>query len=182
MRLMNKRQLFHELTNFLNDWKTFFDLSQNALNPNKEQNQEEEDVFLALKAKLAQKQAILTPSLPIEMNFGEESIKVLAQVVSLKEMKNMSPGAIKKFESNWHELYLKLNSLYGVLSSSIPHKQTSENNFVSFMKRLFQLILILGIILVGFFFINKYYGSSSEYLSQPKGGEDAVIIVEEGLV
>lgn len=154
---MGSTKLSNLLNEFLVQWKELFDMIATAHScPDQDFKREDENTFLTLKAQLAQKQAPLAQLLPKDLNLSQQIHEVLTQVVSLREIKEMSIPSYKKFEMGWHQIYLNLNSTFGILNANQPSR--SSKNIL--LNPFFVLIILIAIILAGFYYINRYYDST----------------------
>ena len=103
------REKIKGLKEIIDLWVKFNNLISDV-QTNKAVTREQEDEFLNIKTLLARRQQVLKDSLLNLMN-------VLSQATTLNDMIKTPEIQAKKFYTDWHETYLRLNELLGRLES-----------------------------------------------------------------
>ena len=113
--MSNKKldQLIGQFENFLECWKQF----NNSVNlaRGKMFSAEDETQFLEVKSILTQQLEVLYAAVEMATPSKDEVLQVVAAAPSLRYLSEMSEGALRAIENNWHKIYIGLHSIVGQL-------------------------------------------------------------------
>ena len=149
-----------QLTEFVDLWKSFYELYKRASD---QQNftEDEEKNFLELKSSLARKYQALMDSLGIKPTAEDRTFDVISQVMSLKSISILSPLQMEKLENDWHNSYITLNKILGSLENR-KNDLAKINVFTQACKRtltnpFFALFLIMMLISIIYFVVKNFF-------------------------
>lgn len=120
---MSKKELDEMISNlelYVENWKQFYyflNLARDRrASPDKKQfTMEEENQFLDVKSLIVQQLESILSYFPAESSpiNREEIFNVVTPVSSLRSMTEISDGALRGIENQWHKIFLTLQSLLG---------------------------------------------------------------------
>ena len=149
-----------QLTEFVDLWKSFYELYKRASD---QQNftEDEEKNFLELKSSLARKYQALMDALGIKPTAEDRTFDVISQVMSLKSISILSPLQMEKVENDWHNSYITLNKILGSLENR-KNDLAKINVFAQACKRtftnpFFALFLIMILISIIYFLAKNFF-------------------------
>ena len=149
-----------QLTEFVDLWKSFYELYKRASEQQNFTNEEEKN-FLELKSSLARKYQALMDSLGIKPTAEDRTFDVISQVMSLKSISMLSPLQMEKLENDWHNSYITLNKILGSLENR-KNNLAKINVFTQGCKRIFTnpffaLFLIMLLISIVYFIAKNFF-------------------------
>ena len=149
-----------QMTDFVDLWKSFYELYKRAADQ-VDFSEDEEKNFLELKSSLARKYQALMDSLGIKPTAEDRTFDVIAQVMSLKSIPMLSPLQMEKMENDWHNSYITLNKILGSLENR-KNELAKINAFTLTCKRIltnpfFALFLIIFLISIVYFFAKNLF-------------------------
>jgi anaerobic ribonucleoside-triphosphate reductase len=120
--MSNKKldQLIGQFENFLECWKQF-NTSVN-LARGKKFSADDETQFLEVKSILTQQLEVLYAAVEMATPTKDEVLQVVAAAPSLRYLAEMSEGALRAIENNWHKIYIGLHSIVGQLKVKQLHE------------------------------------------------------------
>ncbi|MBI1293062.1 hypothetical protein GC173_17780 [bacterium] len=98
------------------EWGNFLDLVNRALRQSESINPQNEQVFLATKARIAMLHDSLMDSLRTDKATGNKMLEIVNRAITLKALAKASEPEQKKTESEWHECFLLLNETVSSLN------------------------------------------------------------------
>ncbi len=156
----NLESRIKQLTEFVDMWKSFYELYKRASD---QQNftEDEEKNFLELKSSLARKYQALMDALGIKPTAEDRTFDVISQVMSLKSISMLSPLQMEKLENDWHNSYITLNKILGSLENR-KNDLAKINVFAQACKRIFTnpffaLFLIMMLISIIYFLAKNFF-------------------------
>jgi hypothetical protein len=113
--MSNKKldQLISQFENFLECWKQFNGCVNLARG--KKFGAEDETQFLEIKSVITQQLEVLYAAVEVPTPTKDEILHVVAAAPSLRYLGEMSDGALRAIENNWHKIYIGLHSIVGQL-------------------------------------------------------------------
>jgi len=149
-----------QLNEFIELWKTFYELYKRALEQQSFTDDEERN-FLELKSSLARKYQGIMDSLGIKPTAEDRTFDVISQVMSLKSINMLSPLQMEKMENDWHNSYITLNKILGSLENK-KNELAKVNVFAQTSKRIltnpfFALFLIITVISIIYFLLRNFF-------------------------
>ncbi len=151
---------YNTLERIIEQWNNLRDIYRKIYNE-KKLGPEEENAFLKTKEFLA-KHYYLVQQLVKEYNAGEERIDiVLAALISVDTIPQISELQIKKIDNDWHITYLSMNRVMGILESK-KDKLAHTSAVGLFLKKIFLnpflnlLVLIVVIIVLYLVSVNVF--------------------------
>ncbi len=149
-----------QLTDFVDLWKSFYELYKRVADQ-QSFTEEEEKNFLELKSSLARKYQALMDALGIKPTAEDRTFDVISQVMSLKSISMLSPLQMEKLENDWHNSYITLNKILGSLENR-KNNLAKINVFSLVCKRIFTnpffaLFLIMMMISIIYFLAINFF-------------------------
>jgi len=149
-----------QLNEFIELWKTFYELYKRALEQQSFTDDEERN-FLELKSSLARKYQGIMDSLGIKPTAEDRTFDVISQVMSLKSINMLSPLQMEKMENDWHNSYITLNKILGSLENK-KNELAKVNVFAQTSKRIltnpfFALFLIITVFSIIYFLLRNFF-------------------------
>ncbi len=131
MNSFNLEQLIIRLESYLECWKQFNHFMGMARG--KKFTQEEENQFLEIKSVLTQELELILASIDCGPIGREEIHSLIGASPSLRFLSEMSDGALRNLENQWHKLFIGWQSILGQLK--VKQQQESKSSFGSWFKR-----------------------------------------------
>lgn len=156
----NLESRMKQLNEFIELWKTFYELYKRALEQ-QSFSEDEERNFLELKSSLARKYQGMMDALGIKPTAEDRTFDVISQVMSLKSINMLSPLQMEKMENDWHNSYITLNKILGTLENK-KNELAKVNVLAQVSKKIltnpfFALFLIITVISIIYFFIRNFF-------------------------
>ena len=105
--------LIQQMENYLECWKQFNHFINQARA--KKFTAEDESQFLEVKSVLIQELELILASIEVASPTKEEVHTVVGNAPSLRFMSEMSDGALRSLENQWHKIYIGWHSILGQL-------------------------------------------------------------------
>ncbi len=128
MRNKKLDQLVHQLENYLECWKQF----NHCLNlaRAKKFSPEDDTQFLEVKSVLVQELELILASIEVGSPTKEEIHTLVGSAPSLRFLSEMSEGALRNLESQWHKIYIGWHAILGQLKVR-QHAEESKSALAS---------------------------------------------------
>ncbi|MCX8038637.1 MAG: hypothetical protein N3D11_16600 [Candidatus Sumerlaeia bacterium] len=182
---------YSDCRELLNLWRRFHDFFKmgvqgEGITPEKEHE------FITVKSRIAMLHDTFMSVLDHDQNVGQNILTIVTRSITLKHLRRMSTAEIKKIELEWHESYLLLNEVIGLLEDKrrqfatvtpaqyyrqVYTKKTKEALIQFFTGWVFKTIAILLALVIGGFFFLQYGGL--EYLLRTPATRSFVIKLED---
>jgi hypothetical protein len=120
--MSNKKldSLIQQTENYLECWKQFNNFINLART--KKFGPDDENQFLEIKSVLVQELELILSSIEVGSPTKEEIHALVGNAPSLRYLSEMSEGALRNVESQWHKIYIGWHSILGQLKV----RQTTE--------------------------------------------------------
>ncbi|MGA2866264.1 MAG: hypothetical protein ABSF95_17460 [Verrucomicrobiota bacterium] len=113
MRPTKLDQLIDQMENYLECWKQF----NGFLNLGREKRfaQEDDTHFLEVKSVLIQELELILASVEVSSPTREEVHALVGNAPSLRYLGELSDGALRNLENQWHRIYIGWHAILGQL-------------------------------------------------------------------
>ena len=132
MRTNKLDQLIHQMENYLECWKQFNHFVN--VGRSKKFGPEDETQFLETKSVLVQELELILSSVEIGSPTKEEIHELVGNAPSLRYLAEMSDGALRNLENQWHKIYIGWHSILGQLKVR-QRSEASKSTFDSIFGR-----------------------------------------------
>ncbi len=105
---------FSDIKELLGLWKKFHEFFVIGVKST-EVMPENEQQFLRLKSRIAMLSDAFLEALTHDHNIGQNVISLVERSITLQHLSKLSVAEVKKMEIEWHEAYLLLNEVVGIL-------------------------------------------------------------------
>ena len=105
----NLERRFAECTELVDAWKLFMELVNRAVKPPKTTNAQLEQQFLNTKARIAVLHDSFVESLKHDKQIGANMLEIVNRAITLRLLSKIGEPEAKKFEQEWHEVFMLLN-------------------------------------------------------------------------
>jgi hypothetical protein len=128
--MSNKKMepLIQQMKNYLECWKQFNHFLNLARN--KKFSDEDEAQFLEVKSVLVQELELILASIEVTSPTKEEVHALIGNAPSIRYLGEMSEGAIRNVENQWHKIYIGWHSILGQLKVQ-QRAEESKGTFAS---------------------------------------------------
>ena len=128
--MSNKRldSLIQQTENYLECWKQFNNFINLARG--KKFGPEDENQFLEIKSVLVQELELLLAAIEVGSPTKEEIHGLIGNAPSLRYLAEMSEGALRNVENQWHKIYIGWHSILGQLKVR-QHSEVPKSTFAS---------------------------------------------------
>ena len=106
-------QLIHQMENYLDCWKQFNQFVNLARA--KKFSPEDDAQFLEIKSIIVQELELILSTLEVSSPTKEEIHALVGNAPSLRFLSEMSEGALRNLESQWHKIYIGWHAILGQL-------------------------------------------------------------------
>src|SRR3974377_1198634 len=106
-------QLVDQVENYIECWKQFNNFINLA--HDKKFSQEDESQFLEIKSVLVQELELILASVEVASPTRDEIHSLIAEAPSLRYVSELSEGATRNQESQWHRVYIGWHAILGQL-------------------------------------------------------------------
>ncbi len=120
--------LIQQMENYLECWKQFNHFINEARA--KKFGPEEESQFLEVKSVLVQELEIILAAMEVSSPTKEEVHALIGNAPSLRYLSEMSEGALRNVENQWHKIYIGWHSILGQLKVQ-ANKEEPKSGFAS---------------------------------------------------
>jgi hypothetical protein len=113
--MQNKKldQLIDQMENYLECWKQFNGFVN--MGRTKKFEQEDDTHFLEVKSVIVQELELILSSVEVTSPTKEEIHTLVGSAPSLRYLSEMSEGALKNLENQWHRVYIGWHAILGQL-------------------------------------------------------------------
>jgi hypothetical protein len=113
MRTIKLDQLIDQLENYVECWKQF----NRFLNLGREKrfSPEEDTQFLEVKSVLIQQLELILASIEVGLPTREDVHALVGSAPSLRYLSELSEGALRNLENQWHKIYIAWHAILGRL-------------------------------------------------------------------
>ena len=125
MRNKKLDHLIHQMENYLECWKQFNHFLNVARA--KKFSPEDDAQFLEIKSIIVQELELILSSLEVSTPTKEEIHALVGNAPSLRYLSEMSEGALRNLENQWHKIYIGWHSILGQLK---VRQRTEESRSV----------------------------------------------------
>jgi len=115
MSMKKIEQLVAQMENYLECWKQFNRYLNLARS--KEFSADDENQFLEIKSVLVQELEMIFSSVEVSSPTKEEVHTLIGNAPSLRYLSEMSEGALRNLENQWHKMYIGWHSILGQLKA-----------------------------------------------------------------
>lgn len=113
MRNKSLDQLIQQVENYLECWKQLNHFVNKARG--KKFNAEDENQFLETKSIVVQELELIYSAVEVESPTKDEIHALLGNAPSLRYLSELSDGALRNLENQWHKIYIGWHSILGQL-------------------------------------------------------------------
>jgi hypothetical protein len=124
--------LIQQMENYLECWKQFNNFINLART--KKFSDEDETQFLEIKSVLVQELELVLASIEVSSPTKEEVHALIGNAPSIRYLGEMSEGALRNIENQWHKIYIGWHSILGQLKVAQRSEET-KGGFSVFGKR-----------------------------------------------
>ena len=128
MRHTKLDQLIDQMENYLECWKQFNQYLNLARA--KKFNPEEDGQFLEIKSVIVQQLELILASVEVVSPTKDEIHSLVGNAPSLRYMSEMSEGALRNLENQWHKIYIGWHAILGQLKVR-QREEGSKSGFSS---------------------------------------------------
>jgi len=128
--MQNKKldQLVNQMENYLECWKQFSQFV--SLGRAKKFNPDDDIQFLEVKSVLVQELELILATVEIGSPTKEEIHSLVGNAPSLRYLSEMSEGALRNLENQWHKIYIGWHAILGQLKVR-QHAEEAQSGFGS---------------------------------------------------
>src|SRR6266446_4419399 len=128
--MQNKKldQLVNQMENYLECWKQFIQFV--SLGRAKKFNPDDDIQFLEVKSVLVQELELILAAVEIGSPTKEEIHSLVGNAPSLRYLSEMSEGALRNLENQWHKIYIGWHAILGQLKVR-QHAEEAQSGFGS---------------------------------------------------
>jgi hypothetical protein len=132
--MQNKKlnQLVNQMENYLECWKQFSQYVN--LGRAKKFSPEEDTQFLEVKSVLVQELELILAAVEVGSPTKEEIHSLVGNAPSLRYLSEMSEGALRNLENQWHKIYIGWHAILGQLKVR-QHAEETQSGFGSLFGR-----------------------------------------------
>lgn len=158
MKVLNIPGALNKTKDYIALWVEFHNVIMDAIKK-EDFTKEEEDKFLEMKSKAAQKFQTLVDILSVDRETVDRTYDVINQILSLKNAPKLSESLNKKLENDWHQVYITLNRLLGKLEAERDSGiKTDRERSGKFFLNIISYIIIFGVLSLAAYFIVHMFG------------------------
>src|SRR2546425_11427529 len=126
MRNKKLDQLIQQMENYLECWKQFNYFLNLARA--KKFSPEDDAQFLEIKSIIVQELELILASLEVSTPTKEEVHALVGNAPSLRYLSEMSEGALRNLENQWHKIYIAWHAILGQLKVR-QHSEQGQSGF-----------------------------------------------------
>ena len=128
--MSNKKldSLIQQMENYLECWKQFNSFVNLARS--KKINADDEDQFLEVKSVIVQELELILAAVEVNFPTREEIHALIGNAPSLRCLAEMSEGALRNVENQWHKIYIGWHAILGQLKVR-QHTETDKSAFAN---------------------------------------------------
>lgn len=132
MRNKPMDQLIDQMENYLECWKQFNNFVNTARA--KKFSHEEDGQFLEIKSVIVQELELILSAIEVSSPTKEEIHTLIGNAPSLRYLSELSEGALRNLESQWHKVYIGWHAILGQLKVR-QRADESQSTFASMFGR-----------------------------------------------
>src|SRR6266581_9505084 len=121
-------QLVNQVENYLACWKHFSQFVN--LGRAKKFSQEDDTQFLEVKSVLVQELELILASVEVGSPTKDEIHSLVGNAPSLRYLSELSEGALRNLENQWHKIYIGWHAILGQLKVK-QHAEEAQSGFGS---------------------------------------------------
>jgi len=121
--------LIQQVENYLECWKQFNQFVNLARS--KKFSAEDENQFLEIKSVIIQELELILAAVDVNSPTKEEIHALIGNAPSLRYLSEMSEGALRNVENQWHKIYIGWHAILGQLKVQ-QHADTGKSAFSNF--------------------------------------------------
>src|SRR6266487_3360769 len=125
-------QLVNQVENYLACWKHFSQFVN--LGRAKKFSQEDDSQFLEVKSVLVQELELILAAVEVSSPTKEEIHSLVGNAPSLRYLSEMSEGALRSLEAQWHKIYIGWYAILGQLKVRL-NDEDSKSGLVSMFSK-----------------------------------------------
>jgi hypothetical protein len=128
--MSNKKMdsLIQQMENYLECWKQFNNFVNLARS--KKFSAEDENEFLEVKSVIVQELELILAGVDVSSPTKEEIHALIGNAPSLRYLSEMSEGALRNVENQWHKIYIGWHAILGQLKVR-QHAETDKSAFAN---------------------------------------------------
>jgi hypothetical protein len=124
MRNKKLDQLIDQMENYLECWKQFNNYLAQART--KKFTQEDDAQFLEIKSVIVQELELILSSVEVGSPTKEEIHTLVGNAPSLRYLSELSEGASRSLENQWHKIYIGWHAILGQLKVRRREEETKS--------------------------------------------------------
>jgi len=124
MRYKKLDQLIDQMENYLECWKQFNNYLAQART--KKFTQEDDAQFLEIKSVIVQELELILSSVEVGSPTKEEIHTLVGNAPSLRYLSELSEGASRSLENQWHKIYIGWHAILGQLKVRRREEETKS--------------------------------------------------------
>lgn len=124
MRNKKLDQLIDTMENYLECWKQFNQFMN--LGRAKKFSQEDDTNFLEVKSLIVQQLEIIMAAVEVGSPTKEEIHSLIGNAPSLRYLSELSDGALRNLENQWHRIYIGWHAILGQLKVKQRNEETAS--------------------------------------------------------
>src|SRR5882762_9807105 len=128
MRDKKMDQLIDQMENYLECWKQFNNFVNIARA--KKFSLEDESHFLEVKSVIVQELELIFAAVEVSSPTKEETHSLVGNAPSLRYLSEMSEGALRNLENQWHKIYIGWHAILGQLKVR-QREEEAQSGFAS---------------------------------------------------
>jgi hypothetical protein len=132
MRDKKMDQLIDQMENYLECWKQFNHFVNIARA--KKFSLEDESHFLEVKSVIVQELELIFAAVEVSSPTKEETHSLVGNAPSLRYLSEMSEGALRNLENQWHKIYIGWHAILGQLKVR-QRAEESKSTFASMFSK-----------------------------------------------
>ena len=133
MRNKKLDQLIDQMENYLECWKQFNNFL--AMARAKKFNPEDDAQFLEIKSVIVQELELILSSIEVGSPTKEEIHALVGSAPSLRYLAELSEGASRNLENQWHKIYIGWHAILGQLKVR-QHEDAPKSGIAGIMEKL----------------------------------------------
>src|SRR5437899_12838033 len=128
--MQNKKldHLINQMENYLECWKQFSQFVN--LGRAKKFSQEDDTQFLEVKSVLVQELELILASVEVGSPTKDEIHSLVGSAPSLRYLSELSEGALRNLENQWHKIYIGWHAILGQFKVR-QHAEEAQSGFGS---------------------------------------------------
>ncbi len=125
-------KLVDQMENYLECWKQFNHFIN--IGRGKKFSQEDDVQFLEIKSLIVQELELILSSVEVSSPTKDEVHALIGNAPSLRYLSELSDGALRNIENQWHKIYIGWHAILGQLKVR-QRNEESKSAFASFFEK-----------------------------------------------